>query len=585
MKAHLKKALIGLAIIVVSFLVFVVLARTGFMHQTRLSVGWVFALLIGLFIIVFSVSLTPQFKRLKDQLNTYSFALGVSLFIIMIPAFFGLNQLIKWKSEYRPYFVLDAYSVERNSKISYFIRLEPSTTLRDRSKVAPEICWNVDSIHRKVSTGFFGLKIWSNNFKIIESSNCKIDSNLLGKKAVDKLIQQRCFISALDTLLKLVMRYPNDFTINYRIGECYFILRNYEKAESYFRKAVMAVPEKYESKRKNFDSINIDSIIEAYIKDATFEIVSNKSINAREYHRICKERLAQYTDHSNTSNTEVKKVYHENGKLAFEGRYLQDTVKHGNFTHYDAFGSVTEIIEFCFNKKCGWYLKYESGQLKCKCNYSDDLLNGLCYHYYQNGNLHSTINYADGIKMGGATFYDLNGQLYRYVVTDFWNFETYNEMYDSEGKLLSREGDVIGQALWYTYNHDTLLLEKGIEVTVFVANPPHTKVKVHLAVFKDDEYSVIDTFHVENGIAKLKHRFAVIGNQKLTIVGELFDSTGESIQKDSIMNNFIVVSKPELANLSLKTVIRELKLYDDDEVLRKKISVRNESNKELPGCQ
>ena len=157
-----------------------------------------------------------------------------------------------------------------------------------------------------------------------------------------------------------------------------------------------------------------------------------------------------------------RKEYYNNGKLLFEGEYLNGKrwngkgyskngkmdfeIKDGNGKgkEYNIYtGKILFEGEFLNGKKIKGK-EYLYGNLKFDGAYSNDFRNGKVKEYYSNGKLFFEGEYINGIKNGKAKEYYNNGNILfegEYLCGKRWNGKGYNkdgiiefEIKDGNGK-------------------------------------------------------------------------------------------------------------------------------------------------------
>lgn len=195
---------------------------------------------------------------------------------------------------------------------------------------------------------------------------------------------------------------------------------------------------------------------------------------------------------------EMKRTYHENGQLAWEGGYNYEGKAEGVHIYYDDKGKISEVKVFDKDvllakgelnedgQRIGyWEEYYADGSVKSKGKYKDGIKigewshffangtleqkgkytkdgkpSGLWVWYYENGNVLREENFRKGLEDGSFIEYSRSGE----VITKgdyldgkkegFWYYETGD--YREEGNYRDdrREG------VWkYYYNNGTLLFQ------------------------------------------------------------------------------------------------------------------------------
>jgi antitoxin component YwqK of YwqJK toxin-antitoxin module len=139
-----------------------------------------------------------------------------------------------------------------------------------------------------------------------------------------------------------------------------------------------------------------------------------------------------------------------------KGLYIKqgsNWLKHGAFyTYYN--GKVNSKTMCKLGKREGLSEKYNSNNgIKRRCNFKNNLKNGVDQFYQDDGVLFEEKTYKNGLAEGTRTEYYSNGQ--EHFVTLFSNDKRHGEslQYDKNGKLLSKteykEGNKIGKTVYY----------------------------------------------------------------------------------------------------------------------------------------
>ncbi len=204
-----------------------------------------------------------------------------------------------------------------------------------------------------------------------------------------------------------------------------------------------------------------------------------------------------YTDGKLKSVTEfvqgVHKVhttmYHENGKKASEGAYIdqqkdgewryysnQDTLikvenyqvgnRQGIWQTYSTSGVLLEETNYLNNKRSGLSkVYYLNGQVQLEANYVGGKTNGKSTSYYPNGKISMTGDYHDGWRDGEWNAYDVNGKIRSTTVyKDQRLVNTYIYMYQ-KGVGQKLKQDIVA---YFVKNRDkvTVYLKNGNKILI-----------------------------------------------------------------------------------------------------------------------
>ena len=136
------------------------------------------------------------------------------------------------------------------------------------------------------------------------------------------------------------------------------------------------------------------------------------------------------------------KTYYPTGIMKSEGNrrnFLLDDV----WIFYDEKGDTTKKINYLYDKKNGYFYKYNSSTdsinknyVKSKELYVDDQKQGKSYYFYPNGQIYQIILFKDNVKQGKALEYSDNGLLtsiYYYRYNNIVDWEAINRR-DKEDK-------------------------------------------------------------------------------------------------------------------------------------------------------
>jgi antitoxin component YwqK of YwqJK toxin-antitoxin module len=235
----------------------------------------------------------------------------------------------------------------------------------------------------------------------------------------------------------------------------------------------------------------------------------------------------------------VKKF--DNGKIMEEAYYINDSIKHGIAKSYYRNGILATEIDYKNGQKEGWVkVYYIDGKVSGKVQFKAGLQDGLKYLYFENGKVKEESNWIKDKAFGNALFYYENGRLETYNCYDFDQRNRYLIKYDSNGTKLKEIGRVLGQLL-FEYHFDTIPVNKPINAKVSVAVPPDTQVDVIIGKLVTSELKEIRQLPVEKNMAIYQETFLVKGRHTLIFIGEMKDSRGTVLKRDSIKTDITVI--------------------------------------------
>lgn len=202
---------------------------------------------------------------------------------------------------------------------------------------------------------------------------------------------------------------------------------------------------------------------------------------------------------------------------------------------------------------------YLNGILKSEFNYKNGKEEGLAKYYREDGTLEKEINFVDDLHEGYSFSYHLDGKTIKsktfwennkqfgsnewyyedgtrelYTSIDFVGETFFVIKWDEKGQQTKYEGLVFSQNVGLTELNPKVGDE--IQVRVAVAQPPLTKtvIKMGLLGKKMKEIEIIE-FSATYSIS-----FKESGKHTIVTIGELYNSEGVLLQKDSITSDINV---------------------------------------------
>ncbi len=135
-----------------------------------------------------------------------------------------------------------------------------------------------------------------------------------------------------------------------------------------------------------------------------------------------------------TSSSSLKKEYHENGKLRFEGAVIESK-KEGTCKWFHENGQLRELSVWHNDLPTGKILIYHpNGQKSAEVNAINGKKEGKAMLWHENGQVKEILYYSNNMISGEYVSYHSNGQIYRKGV--FKNSQKIGswKMYDESGK-------------------------------------------------------------------------------------------------------------------------------------------------------
>lgn len=226
-----------------------------------------------------------------------------------------------------------------------------------------------------------------------------------------------------------------------------------------------------------------------------------------------------------TAQTEFKKEFHENGKIAIEWSVKSgDTVKHGPYKEYYENGQLAYSSNYINSLEEGSYTSYhengsiseegiskkglphgiykyysKDGVLIEKVTYELGKLNGVSYDYYKNGEIEYKITYKDGRENGPFEDYYENGQLAaKGTIKPIWHkkYEYYIELEIGEFEEYLEDGRLVQKGV-YEIDYEEY---ESIKAGLWIINEYYDNGQLKsTGSFLDDEYHGEHKEYHENG--------------------------------------------------------------------------------------
>lgn len=251
---------------------------------------------------------------------------------------------------------------------------------------------------------------------------------------------------------------------------------------------------------------------------------------------------------SKVTSPNIVTTKYDNGKIKSEINYINDTIRDGLTKLYYENGILADEIKYKNGINDGWWLHfYETGNLQAKLMFVKGIQHGPAFFYYENGNLEHKEFWRQGQIFGGSYWYFQNGLLENYTSFDFEGNKRYKVEFDSTGKKIRDEGDIIGQiATNSVYDSvkkvsDSIYVSKPFYGDVSVATPPNTIVKVFMGSLNANKMTDSIEMQIRDYMVSFKKVYTQKGRHSLIFIGEMRDSsTYNLLKRDSVILNIIV---------------------------------------------
>jgi antitoxin component YwqK of YwqJK toxin-antitoxin module len=137
-----------------------------------------------------------------------------------------------------------------------------------------------------------------------------------------------------------------------------------------------------------------------------------------------------------TLSSFIKKEYHENGELSFEGDIINGN-KEGTCKWYYENGQLRELSIWHNNLPQGEISMYHSnGQMKTIASFKNGQKDGKATTWYENGQFNEVLNYKNDLLTGEYTSYHPNGQINERGIFDKSERVGHWEKYDENGNKI-----------------------------------------------------------------------------------------------------------------------------------------------------
>jgi hypothetical protein len=218
-----------------------------------------------------------------------------------------------------------------------------------------------------------------------------------------------------------------------------------------------------------------------------------------------------------------------------------DTLFDGIGKYYTEKGDLIDLITFINSQKNGWHIHYNSGKIYSKIMFLNDTAEGKGYIYNVNGKVEEENYYQDN-KVRVGKFFDSSG---RVSLINFYDGDRafYAISYDSIGKKIKESGVVFAYNFESNQKLDSVKVNKLFEIKIPVVILPQYITNIEIARFnsRNELYEVIDSIPINNYFALFKTLFKETGLQKIGIAGELRETNGKVIKRDTLYQRINVI--------------------------------------------
>lgn len=170
------------------------------------------------------------------------------------------------------------------------------------------------------------------------------------------------------------------------------------------------------------------------------EFKDNKPIGKFKYYYPNDTTTRAVMIFKNDGKISYAKLFHQNGKRAAEGKYINKETKDSIWTYYDESGTLLSSDTYSVGKKNGKSCVYlVDGTLSEEKFYKNDLQDGVCKQYFDGKTVKSQSNYVNGKQEGRTTYYYPNGTE---IATGVYKNGVKNGIWiykEENGKLKERE--------------------------------------------------------------------------------------------------------------------------------------------------
>ncbi|MGE0637518.1 MAG: hypothetical protein AB7P01_13825 [Bacteroidia bacterium] len=220
-----------------------------------------FPVLIIVFIFYLMVT-TNQTMR-KFCVGIFSISYSILIFLI-----FFLNKTLATEGEYKTYKLNDAIWMDDRCSLSIDF-----TDWHSPTKVTQDKCFKVDSVQLRVDKGLFGMKVFTNNVLLKESSNCgtyrpanRRDSLNINLNAGHFYATKRCFSLAINEYTKAIEADSLDAESFYHRGEMFLVKNDYKKAlADFYAAAYIHYAHLDSAELHNLTTIKLNSYVTNFI--------------------------------------------------------------------------------------------------------------------------------------------------------------------------------------------------------------------------------------------------------------------------------------------------------------------------------
>jgi len=222
-----------------------------------------------------------------------------------------------------------------------------------------------------------------------------------------------------------------------------------------------------------------------------------------------------------------------------------DTIFNGEAIYYYANGLKENVVMLKEDKKNGTSVLFDSlGNIYSKSMYVNNKLNGSVLFFKAGTNIVETEQFYTNDVLLCIKLYDDSSRLKQYAGMSGNNL-FYTIHYNSDGDIISENGDIFGDYFDSSSSLDRIKVNKEFEIKIPIVNPPKRKVSISITTYdvisKLRDSSTSFKLPVFNYYALYKTKFKTPGNMWLEITAELKDETGKIIKRGKAKSKITII--------------------------------------------
>lgn len=245
---------------------------------------------------------------------------------------------------------------------------------------------------------------------------------------------------------------------------------------------------------------------------------------------------------SNDNEKIVKKTFDDGSYLIVPYTIKNgDTVLSGIGKRYSSNHKLVDQFEYRNSRLNGWHYHFKLGKLISKVWLVNDSANGSGFFFNTEGKIErENFYYYD--RLIASNFFYPNGRI---RLINFYDNDLafYAIKYDSLGKKIGEKGVVFAHNFITTQNLDSMEINDTLELRIPIVSVSEYDTRIEVAKFDHTEqvYDVAHSVPIDGYFAIYRTSFQKPGLQMLGIAGELIDSNGIIIKRDTIYRRIKVI--------------------------------------------